>query len=211
MPRPRRFAAPILFVSALLATAALSMSACSRTLVEEPIATDYDRQSIVQSVDFWHELPQRSAVTNDEGLHGLILFADGDDPNETYDQRVDYLKALGWLDEDFDEPANLAMQRGTLAKALTHALEIEGGVMMQLTGKNTRYATRELVFLGIMPPGTEQRVLSGYQYVGVISEAQDYQLLREGASVRDVPPPADQLDAPGDATNADETPANGGG
>jgi len=206
MQRPLRYAA-----AAILATAALSMSACSRTLVEEPIATDYDRRDIVRSVDFWHELPRRSAVTNDEALHGLILFADGDDPNETYDQRAEYLKALGWLAGGFDEPANLAMQRGTLAKALTHALEIEGGVMMQLTGKSARYATRELVFLGIMPPGTEQQVLSGYQYVGVISEAQDYQLLREGANVREVPPPADQLDAPDDATNADEPPADGGG
>lgn len=206
MQRPLRFA-----VTIFLAPAVFSLSACSRTLVEEPIATDYDRENIVQSVDFWHELPRRSAVTNNEGLHGLILFADGDDPNETYAQRIDYFKALGWLDEDFDEPANLAMQRGTLARALANALEIKGGVMMRLTDKSARYATRELVFMGIMPPGTEQQVLSGYQYVGVISEAQDYQLLREGAEVRDVPPPAEELDTPAGMTTDESQPTGDDG
>jgi hypothetical protein len=168
---------------------------CARTTVDAPIETSYDRSDIVSSVDFWHELTSRSAVTNNEGLHGLILFADDDDPNETYEQRVEYLTALGWLPEGFDEPGDLAMQRGTLAKALSHALEIEGGVMMGLTGKSPRYATRELVFLGIMPQGTEQQVLSGYQYVGVISEAQDYELLNAGENVRRTPPAASELDA----------------
>lgn len=178
---------------------------CARTTVGEPTDTSYDRSDIVESVDFWHKLTSRSAVTNDEGLHGLILFADDDDPNETYAQRVEYLKALGWLPEGFDEPGDLAMQRGTLAKALTHALEIEGGVMMGLTDRSPRYATRELVFLGIMPPGTEQQVLSGYQYVGVISEAQDYELLNAGENIRETPPAAEEIDARDAENTPDES------
>ena len=125
--------------------ASLLATGCARTTVDVAQATAYDREDIVQSVEFWHTLPERSAVTNDEGFHGLILFADESDPNETYEQRVDYFKALGWLDESFDEPANLAMQRGTLAKLLAHSMDIDGGVMMRLTGKSARYATRELV------------------------------------------------------------------
>ncbi len=191
--------------ASLVALAAVLATGCARTTVESAAATDYDRADIVQSVEFWHTLPSRSAVTNDEGFHGLILFADENDPNDTYEQRVDYFKALGWLDESFDEPANLAMQRGTLAKLLSHAMKIDGGVMMRLSGKSPRYATRELVHLGIMPQGTDQMVLSGYQYIGVISKAQDYELLRQGRREKEVPPSAEELDARDAEAQADET------
>jgi len=185
--------------TALLATLAITlfaMNACSRTIVERTVDTDYDRADIIQSVEFWHALPGRSAVSNGEGLHGLILFADDEDPNSTYDQRVEYLKAMGWLDEDFNEPSNMAMRRGTLAKGLAHALDIDGGVMMRFTHKGTRYCTRELVYLGIMPTGTEFQVLNGYEYVGVISKSQDYELLSAGRKIDRVPPSAEELDAP---------------
>ena len=46
-----------------------------------------------------------------------------------------------------------------------------------------------------MPQGTELMVLNGYQYIGVISKAQDYELLRQGRSVKEVPPSAEELDA----------------
>jgi len=186
-------------ITASLATLALAistMSACSRTIVEGTVDTGYDSGDIVQSVDFWHALPGRSAVSNDEGLHGLILFADDEDPNTTYDDRVDYLKAMGWIAEDFNEPSNMAMRRGTLAKGLTHALDIEGGVMMRLTKKSSRYSVRELVYLGIMPQGTEYQVLNGYEYLGVISKAQDYELLNQGEKIEQVPPSSEELDAP---------------
>ena len=187
------------------AVAGLALAACDRSRLSSPVITGYDRSSIVESVDFWHKLPERVAVTNDEGLHGLILFADGDDPNKTYAQRVEYLRALGWLRDGFDEPADLAMQRGTLAKGLAHALDIEGGVMMRLTDRNPRYSTRELIFMGLMPPGTEQQVLNGYQYIGVISEAQDYELLKQGENIQRVPPAAAELDEADDNASSDET------
>ncbi|MEQ9616454.1 MAG: hypothetical protein RLN60_00290 [Phycisphaerales bacterium] len=196
MPRHRTIA-----ITAL-ATSLLALSACSRTVVERDLATDYDTSDAFQSVDFWHNLPGNSAVTNGEGLHGLILFADGQDPNTTYEERVDYLKALGWLPERFDEPAEMAMRRGTLAKGLVSALNIEGGVMYRLTGV-ARYANRELVFLNIMPAGTDYQVLNGYEYVGVISKAQDYELLQQGLKAENVPPSAEELEG-GDA--AEEAP-----
>jgi len=69
--------------------------------------------------------------------------------------------------------------------------------MMGLSSKSPRYATRELVYLGIMADGTDQQVLSGHDYVGVISKAQDYELFSQGTNVEDVPPSAADLDAQG--------------
>ena len=180
----------ILVVGAMLIAAA----GCSRTTVREPQATDYDPTDENAELDFWHNLPGRSAVTNDEGLHGVLVFADGEDPTRSYDARVALLKERGWVTQGFDEPGTLAMQRGTLAKALCHVLEVKGGVMMRITDKSPRYAAKEMIYLGIMAPGTEQQVLSGLDYLGVISKAQDFQMLQEAggtAPSRPVPSGAD--------------------
>ncbi len=162
----------------LLATASFLLSGCARSIVAGEHETAFADSSETAVLDFWHTLPGRSAVTNAQGLHGVMLFADGSDPTGSYEARVDALKERGWLKSDFDEPANMAMSRGVLAKTLTHAMEIEGGVMMRVTNNSPRYATRELLFLAIMPPGSEQQAISGLDYVGVISKAQDYLMLR---------------------------------
>lgn len=162
----------------LVIAAAVALAGCARTNVKQVQRTDYDPSDPTAELDFWHNLPGRSAVTNDEGLHGVLVFADGTDPTRTYADRVALLKERGWLPAGFDEEPNVAMQRGTLAKALAHALEIRGGVMMRVTDKSRRYSNRELVYMGLMAPGTEQQVMSGLDYIGVISKAQDYQTAR---------------------------------
>ena len=56
---------------------------------------------------------------------------------------------------------------------------VEGGVMMRISKGGSRYATRELVFLGILPQGsTENQSISGLDFVGVVSKAQDYIAVR---------------------------------
>lgn len=169
---------------ALACAAALSLAACTRTMVENRLDTTYDPADMTAELDFWHKLPGRSAVTNDEGLHGVVLMAEGEDATGSYEARVAHLKEKGWIPKNFDEPPEMAMQRGVLAMALAHALDIDGGIMFSLTNKHPRYATRELVYIGLMGHGTEQQVISGIDYVGVMSKAQDYMLLKELAELR---------------------------
>ena len=187
---------------ALLVGASLCLGACSRTVVENRLDTTYEPGDLTAELDFWHNLPGRSAVTNDEGLHGVILFADGSDDSGSYEERIARLKERGWLLQGFDEAPDLAMQRGVLAKAIAHLLDIEGGVMYTITNKHPRYATRELVYLGLFGPGTEQQVISGVDYVGVFSKAQDYILLRDLRELRNRPdavrtvPVTEEVDTP---------------
>jgi len=164
--------APLVLLLGLLA------GACQRTVIKDTEHTDYDPNDLTAQLDFWHDLPGRSAVSNDEGFHGVILLFDGADPTRTYEERVQYLKDKGWLQKDFDEPANLAMQRGTLSRLLVKAMDVKGGVMMHLTNGAPRYAYKELVFLGIMPEGSELMVVDGLDYLGVVSRAQDYMVVQ---------------------------------
>lgn len=182
---------------ATIAAAAIIVLACAtgcaRTRIATPLATDYPPDDAVQELAFWHQLPSRSAVSNDEGFHGLILLADGRDPSGSYDARVALLKAKGWLPDSFDEPGDLAMQRGRLASLVVQMLEIRGGVMMNVFGPTPRYATRELAYIGLIPPfSSELQAINGLEYMGVISKAQDFAVLRDFKAL----PPEDQANPP---------------
>ncbi|MBX9735433.1 MAG: hypothetical protein K2X32_00780 [Phycisphaerales bacterium] len=179
--------------------ALVALSGCARTVVVDPLVTTYPADDVQAELAYWHSLPSRSAVSNDEGLHGLILLADTEDAAGSYEARVTLAKERGWLSEGFDEPANLAMQRGSLARSIAVICKIKGGVMMQLTGPNARYATRELVSMGMIPEGSsENQSITGLEFMSVITQAQDY--LNAGAPA--APTPASPI-APG----ASPTPA----
>jgi hypothetical protein len=158
-----------------LSLAGLCAAGCERTMVAQPLDPAVMAGTPDAAMEFWHSLPGRSAVTNSEGLHGVLLLADGTDTSEGYDARVATLKQRGWLESGFDEPENMAMQRGTLAKALVHMMDVRGGVMMHLTGRSPRYAARELAYMGVIQPETtSNQVMSGLDYLAVISKSQDY-------------------------------------
>ncbi len=161
----------------LIVIAAALASGCARTTIDHSIPTDYPRTDDTAALDFWHDLSQRAAITNDEGLHGVLVLMAGNDPTTSYEGRLDLLREEGWIPQSFNEAPNLAMQRGTLSKAIVEALGIEGGVMYSVTGAR-RYADRELVALNVMPPGTELQAISGADFLGIITRAQGYAMLK---------------------------------
>src|ERR1043165_7689889 len=171
---------PVRMTLGLLLAAALC-AGCQRSYVPATLETNYPPDDADKELEFWHTLPEHSAVCNDEGLHGLILLADGEDKTGSYRARVALAKQRKWLSESFDEPGNMAIQRGTIARAICLICKIEGGVMMHIFGPIPRYATRELVSMQMMgDPSTSNLAITGLEYVGVISKAQDYLTLQRG-------------------------------
>lgn len=182
--------------TALLFTVAFALTGCARTVVVDPQETSYDPNDLTAQLDFWHELPGRSAITNDEGVHGVILMMDGTDETGSFENRIAYLEEKGWLPESLrDEEPNVAMQRGMLAAILTRVMDVDGGVMMHISSKAPRYAYREMVYMRLMPEGSEQMVLDGLDYLGVISKCEDYLRRQRAAEVREAQP---AQDAPAD-------------
>ncbi len=180
----RAGACAALCLAALLAGAA---GGCARTSIADRAETGYVRGDLSGEMNFWYSLPGRAAVSNDEGLHGLMLLEDPSAPARTYEQRVAHAKARGWLPESWNEPAELAIQRGRIASALVVITGMKGGVMMRLVGPVPRYALREVVYAGLMPASSENQTISGDDFIAIISRAQDYlELTRANGS----PPPA---------------------
>jgi len=168
--RMNRFIA--LIAGMLLVTLA---AGCGRGIVTDPINTDYASDDIEAELEFWSGMEGRPRLSNNEGLHGLFVMADGEDKAKNFEERVLTAKERGWLDSDWSEPEAMSMQRGTMARAIVVICQIKGGVWLQLLGPTKRYATRELVDMEIMSEGTTENLsITGLEYVSVISRARDY-------------------------------------
>lgn len=180
-------------LTAVLGAAMLALvGGCQRTKVAETLETTIDTKSEAADLDFWHQLPGRSAVTNSEGLHGVLLISEGGDPTVSWEERLSLLKERGWVAQDFGQAGDETIGRGTLAKALCHALKIEGGVMMRLTRTMPRYALRELTYLRVMAASTENQIVNGLDYIGIMSKAQDYAMLQETKAAKAAAPAVEE-------------------
>lgn len=173
--------------SSLIAAAMLSglllAGGCESARVEQSLVQQHQGDDLDAQMAFWHSLAEAPVTSNDDALHGLILFLDSSDPATDYAQRVDTLKNRQILPASFNAPAEEAISRGTLAVALSKALDVRGGVMVRLTKNAPRYAVRELEFLGLYPPSSPHQTFSGAEYVGVIGRAEDY--MARGARGKD--------------------------
>lgn len=199
MPTPPRIAAAS--AAAVLALAAALLPACGRTVITQRARTDYARSDPAAEMEFWYSLPGRAAVSNDEALHALVLLEGSGAEPRGFEARVAYAKARGWLPESWDEPAEQAVQRGTLARGLAQVCGIKGGVIMRVLGPIPRYALRELIFEGIMPPSTENQTISGLDFLGVISRAQDYIIIARQKQARRQQSSSQQTPAPTPSRN----------
>jgi len=160
----------------LLLALCAALAACARTRVTDPIDTNARPGVLDAEMAYWDEVAKRPAVSNDEALHGLFLFAEGADYSGSWQDRLELARQRGWVPHSFSEDPDLALQHGALARAVAVITRIEGGVMMRLLGPTPRYALRELVWEGIMAGGTANQTITGLEFVGVVSKAHDYML-----------------------------------
>lgn len=170
--------------SAVAALLIGALAGCARTVVPDGLDTNYDRSDPASDLEFLSQFADRGAVSNDEGLHALIIFAAGSDVQTSYVGRVGFAKQQGWLPASWNEAGSLAMRRGTIAPALAQLCKIRGGVMMRTLGPTERYASRELAYLGILTPGSEQQTMTGREFMSILGKAQDYILIEEALTKR---------------------------
>ena len=158
---------------------ALMLGGCSAATVDRSLTDSLSGNEPAAQMEFWHTLSEQRITSNDDALHGVLLFADGQDPVGDYEARVQNLKDRGWLPAQFDQPANQAISRGTLAVILVKLLDIKGGLTMRLIGPRPRYAVRELRFVGLYPPSSPHQTFTGQQFVSLIGRVEDYQRTQE--------------------------------
>lgn len=140
---------------------------CQRQMLAASAVEKYPAPD--DELDFLSEVNAMTAVTNNDALHGLIIFADGVDPCATYEDRVTLAKSRRWMPQGFNAPANESATIGWMAMAGCQICGIKGGVTMHLLGPTTRYCTKELVFMQVIPMRTENQSLTGAEYTDYLN------------------------------------------
>ena len=87
-------------------------------------------------------------------------------------------RAATWP-KGFSAPADVAVERGTIAVALTKALNIKGGWAMHVFGNTPRYATRELQYLELYPVSSPNQTFTGAEFLGIMGKFEDAQNANE--------------------------------
>ena len=148
---------------------------CKAAPVGKTLAADVSGSDPDAQLNYWHSLADQPITSNDEAFHGILLYLDTKDDSADYAARVNAMKSRGLLDKNFNEPAEFAVKRGTVAVAMVKILQVKGGLTMHVFGASPRYATRELQFMNLYPPGATWQTFSGNEFLGIIGRMEDYQ------------------------------------
>jgi hypothetical protein len=159
----------------------IAAAGCQTARVEDPVTAKLGGDDPDAQLAFWHTLAEQPVTSNDDAFHGLLLYLDGSDAAADYAGRVAALKDRRMLRRSFDEPADRAVSRGTLAVAIARALNLKGGLTMRALSPlgggvpPARYAVRELMFAGVYPPSAPHQTFSGEEFLGIIGRVEDHQ------------------------------------
>lgn len=157
----------------ILLLAVLSVAGCatSRTMVAAPASDQFTTPA--QELDFWDAIAVQRVVTNHDAIFGLLLAETGDAP-AGYDARVAEAQRRGWLRANEVPPANESATVGMISVATCQLVGTEGGLVMRLLGPAPRSCTREVIYLGLIPPRTENQSLSGLEFLDLLGRIEQF-------------------------------------
>jgi hypothetical protein len=151
----------------LLILGIMALVGCRPYVMSSSAVDAYPRAD--QQIEFMAAVEKMPAVTNNDALHALLMLQDGDDANVDYAARVQDAIRRGWLADRWSALPNEAARVGWMASAGCVVMQVKGGLSMHLLGPTPRYATKELVFMEILPLRTENQVLTGAEFIDYLN------------------------------------------
>ena len=148
----------------------LALAGCKPYVMSSSAVDTYGKAD--QEIDFLAAVEKMPAVTNNDALHAFLLLQDGDDTFGDYAGRVKEGVRRGWLSSGEPRLANEAARVGWMATAGCVVMNVKGGLTMRVIGPAPRYATKELVYMEILPLRTENQVLTGSEFVDYLNRLQ---------------------------------------
>lgn len=135
-------------------------------------ATDIKAASLSNqdSASLAYELASERWCTNDQACAMVLLLVDDQDDSKSFDARLSALQTKGLVEPGWSLVADDPVSKGTLGYMLYRALELDGGVMIQVLPLR-RYGYREVVHAGLMLRGSEYEPLTGPEVVGIMGRA----------------------------------------
>jgi hypothetical protein len=164
------------------------LTGCQATMRHATTQPAVPRTGNAELVMYISDQPYLTAETAYRAAH---LLAKGTPFDGDFDALASTLRSAGLIARHWRHTSDQYLDRGAVGFVICRACRIRSGVNWTLTGLG-RYAWRELQYKGIAGGGGEYGLMSGGEFVGLLSRAEDY-LRRTGKA--DVPPV--ELGAPG--------------
>lgn len=92
------------------------------------------------------------------------------------DAQVTYLKEQNFLPKNLQDTFDpmKPLRRGSTAYVLSKALNIRGGIFLNIFRESERYALKEMTYAGIMSSGNIHEIISGDELASTITRAVNY-------------------------------------
>ena len=134
--------------------------------------------------DYFRELISRKIALNSDACKVIAILIGLEEHTKDFSSQITLLKDRDIIPQkiamDF-EPSQ-PLTKGVAAYMFCRALKIKGGIWLRLLGMSQRYSLKELVFEGIMFPGSVNDIMSGKELILVFTRAVEYATARiEGA------------------------------
>ncbi len=156
---------------AVLAAVTAAGCATARTVIENSATDRFGADA--DELDFWDVIATQRVVTNHDALYGLLLAASGAAP-EGYEARLEEARRRGWIAGARTPPANESATVGMIAVAACDLIDAGGGLVMRLLGPAPRSCTREIVYLDLLPPRTENQSMTGLEFIDLLSRIEQF-------------------------------------
>ena len=112
------------------------------------------------------------AVSNNDGLHALLLTFGGDSTKD-YAGRLAEAKKRGWIYEGKQPAANETIRVGVVARAVCKEAAVKGSLTMRVFGTGERYSVNELNYRGWLPNMSPNQSISGQRLITLLNEFED--------------------------------------
>jgi hypothetical protein len=123
-------------------------------------------------------LDGKPAATFEDGLRAAAMLVDRELVTQPWTTLKGRLMGRGLVPEDWNYLPASMLSKGQMAYFLVEALELHGGVMLNILSNTRRYAFRECQHRGFIVGDFDDEVLSGNDLLAVLFKADLYQ--REG-------------------------------
>lgn len=130
------------------------------------------------NIAYFEQLFIRKIAYRNDAFRSLVMLMgyESQYPAQDINSRISFLLENNIMPKqiavNFD--ADAPLRKGEAAYMFCKAMKIRGGLWIRLFGMSSRYALKELVYQGIMLPGSANDIVSGKELILMLTESASY-------------------------------------
>lgn len=151
--------------------------ACAGCAQKREYMPEVEPQSL-ETTAFLHYLATVPVASVEEGCRAMCIETEREEEAGSFDACYQELVDAGIVRSEWGLEADQVLDKGTLAFMATRACGVPPGVNSVLMGSwglgDRRYALKDAVSVGLMPPGVAWHSVRGGELLAVLAEMEDY-------------------------------------